>query len=309
MIYSIDNQTWQPISFPTGLFSATTAINAIAQSPTRFIAAGSTTPTNNTLRLFYSLNGINWNVTPVTINSVPTVVRDLSYINGKFYSVGSTGTTAMISSSVDGITWTGSTAVNAIVGQPVYSIASNGSRLVVGSTLGAKQSMAYSDNDGLTWSATTNGNSFGQARVSNVIWDGSKFLAGLLNTTGGTKVILSTDGITWTGSSLTELDLYSVEQIAFNGSRYVAVGGTLSGTGSTVYHSDNGGYDWTPAPSSSGFTLINSVAWNGSMFVIGGSSVTNDLGYSYDGITWEVYSDQTLLNSYNYVLSKPNYIQ
>jgi hypothetical protein len=134
-------------------------------------------------------------------------------------------------------------------------------------------------------------------------------LAGLFNTTGGTKVILSTDGITWTGSSLTDTNFYDVEQIAFNGSRHVAVGITLGQTGSTIYYSDNGGYDWTPAPSSSGFTQLYSVVWNGSMFVVGGNSVSNNrLGYSYDGIDWVAYSDQTLLGSYSSVLSKPSYV-
>ena len=141
------------------------------------------------------------------------------------------------------------------------------------------------------------------------MWDGSKFLAGTFNTSGGTKVILSTDGITWTGSSLTDPNLYDVEQIAFNGSRHVAVGLTIGSSGSTIYYSDNGGYDWTPAPSSSGFTQLYSVVWNGSMFVVAGFSTTvNKLGYSYDGIDWIAYSDQTLLSSYSSILSKPSYI-
>jgi hypothetical protein len=59
-------------------------------------------------------------------------------------------------------------------------------------------------------------------------------------------------------------------------------GGTAGGR---IYYSSNG-TSWTPCTSVPTFTDVNSVAWNGMMWIAVGAGSTN-MAYSYDGLIWE----------------------
>ena len=207
----------------------------------------------------------------VSLGSVP------SYTNDFFVCCGTN-----VSYSYDGIVWTQSASANTLVASGSQCVAYNGSRWVIGAqyTDASHSILIYSD-DGITWTASANGNdiftagTYGRSCVS-VAWNGSLWTAG-----GTSKTAYSTDGITWTesvsGSGLFTIATYS---FASNGVITVAVGG--DGSSYAAYSYD--GNTWTLAASA---TILGAagyctgIAWNGIMFVAGGS-----LGYSYDGINW-----------------------
>lgn len=196
--------------------------------------------------------------------------------------------------STDAITWTASTSGNSIMDNQVFDIFTNGTRWVCGGD--STNKLAYS-NDGITWSNSSNGNTIFDAAYS-VCNNGSVWVAGGF---GANKLAYSTDGITWTGSTSGNSvfsTVATIYRIAWNGSRFVAIGSDGSDT-TTGYSTD--GITWTAGSTLSGISSYD-LAWDGSKFVIMGfrtSGPTSNakLASSSDGITWSLYSSniETLL--------------
>ena len=148
--------------------------------------------------------------------------------------------------------------------------------------------VAVSLNSGLTWQTATATVMTG--RINDLLWDGAKYLCGGRTITpGAAKIRWSVDGVNWndtTGSN--DGSVSEISQIAFNGSRYVAVAQTAAGgtaTTNTVYTSPDG-FTWTPN------TSLPRNAWsviavNGVFYATASPTSTSFMVYSSpDGSSW-----------------------
>jgi hypothetical protein len=163
--------------------------------------------------------------------------------------------------------------------------------IVGGSLYGSKIGYSY---DGINWNST-NSNSIWIGNVGTGVIDityGDKWVCAAVSSP---KLAYSYDAITWSGSVNGDIAKGSTQtnKIAWNGSMYVAVGQTspIGLTGQTspsiIYSYD--GLTWSASTNSNSInTRLTSVAWNGSMWVAGGSaqSSATTLSYSYDGLIW-----------------------
>lgn len=126
-----------------------------------------------------------------------------------------------------------------------------------------------------------------------VNWNSSQFLA-----MSRTSVLTSPDGVTWTRRTdfTTKFSGNPMYGLAFGNSTYVACGtyAIATPTRPTVGTSTDGGTTWTvrTGPTWASGTTATTAAWNGSTFLIGGTS--NHAATSTDGVTW---TNQTGLSS------------
>jgi hypothetical protein len=95
----------------------------------------------------------------------------------------------------------------------------------------------------------------------------------------GSTGIYSSDGINW--SSYTGV-LTTVNDICWNGTKFVAVGSRFGYTTKAQYSAD--GITWTGVLNDEHNTSLYSVCWGNGTFITGGSSPY--IAYSSDGITW-----------------------
>jgi hypothetical protein len=114
------------------------------------------------------------------------------------------------------------------------------------------------------------------AAPSALIYANSAWIAG----NSGGQLRRSTDGRTW---SVISISLFtSINYIAYNGLMWLIAGG---GTETIAYSYDGVTWSGTSTTVFSG-GVAYSLAWNGRLWVAGGSSTTNKIAYSYDGIVW-----------------------
>ena len=221
--------------------------------------------------LAYSSDGLNW--TYIQIYAGTQTMMDLIYheSTGRHYGafVDSAPPYEHIKYSTNGSTWTG---INV---QTLYSglasctaIGTNGSRIVVGflninfGSGGNFHHMIYSDDNGSNWNdCSTNNNEFVSKlftlqalsiKYANGIWiaGGQQYAS---NAHEGYTIARSSDGITWTGISGSTDLMKKVNDVEWNGVRWVATGG--QGSQSVLYSEDNG-LTWTTITDSSK-NLIN----------------------------------------------------
>jgi hypothetical protein len=167
------------------------------------------------------------------------------------------------------ISWT--QRISPTVDAAIYGIAYNGSNLYVAA---GQSGILWTSTDGKTWTSRTSG--FGANTIYGVGYGNGLFVivgaAGLLST--------STDGITWTArtSGFAAINIYAV---TYANSLWVAVGtgGGTTNTGGLSYSSD--GLTWTRKSQS--LTVganYNCVIWNGTNWIIGTNSSTNNYIYA-----------------------------
>jgi len=197
--------------------------------------------------------------------------------------------------SYDGLTWV--TSSTNIFGHDTYagrcnSIAWNGSTwLAVGYDFagGISNGLIASSPDGITWTADLSGSStiFTAGAVKTVAWNGSLWVAGGNSGINGV-IATSADGKTWTAQTCPFS--VSCNTVASNGNIWVAGGDTgsavIGGNQSLAYSYD--GVTWVTPPTASYEYKIQSVAWNGLIWVaVGlGSASTMFIASSSDGIIW-----------------------
>ena len=171
-----------------------------------------------------------------------------------------------------GLTWTG---LGTSMFTSTFGIAYNGIRFVaVGA--GAPNYIAWSD-DGITWNGS-GGRFFGGGM--SIVWNGNIWVAGGV-ASGGDSLAYSTDGINWNFIRNSSSVMGDVRSIAWNGTRFVAVGNDPT---NTIAHSTDG-INWIGLGKSI-FTAVGyGIAWNGTRFVAVGQG-TNTIAHSTDGITW-----------------------
>ena len=272
LAYSTNGINWTTST--SGNSILTTSCKAVAWNGVRWVAGGSGTNT-----LAYSSDGINWTGVGTAIFS--TRCNAVAW-NGSMWVAGGEGTNTLAYSS-DGINWTG--IGTAIFSTRCNAVAWNGSRWVAGGS-GTNQ-IAYST-DEIHWVTSLSGNSkittqtFGVATtygVTTPLINTNTIVIAAGQGAGSSSLSYSYDGINWLGSiSGNMLYQTSVTSIAYNGTVWLACGGTI-----LAYSYD--GINWV----NTGTTLIttgyNAIAASRTMSIAGGSG-TNKMIFSFDGISW-----------------------
>jgi hypothetical protein len=148
-----------------------------------------------------------------------------------------------------------------------------------------------SSSDGVTWTslATPMDGSSANSYVETVIWNGSLLVAvGGGASSSAPSLITSTDGVTWTGRT-TPFSWSGCYDVAWNGSKFMAVGVDISNNGAAATSTD--GITWTAITTIPWNPSIGlySVAWHPSsqLWIIVGP-VTSQCLTSPDGVTWTV---------------------
>ena len=257
LAYSYDGTSW------TGLGSSviTGQVNGVAYNGSIWVAGG-----YGTYSLAYSTDGMNWR----------GVIGSASIFSNAGYGFAWNGTawlatgygTNTIAVSTNGIIWTAVANTNSATTGYVYP-ATNGSLWVV----------PVNSSVGLMYSSVINGQS-GWTNVTSspfssgglcVTYNGSIWVAG---GSGTNQIAYSTNGTSWTGISTA---FTSVNDIVWNGTRFIAIGGSLIG-----YSAD--GIKWYTSTSilSTGYGLASNPGVGA--FVAPSALVLSDTGIAGNGI-------------------------
>lgn len=252
----------------------------------------------------------NWRA--YAVPSANASLRDVVAGNGTIVAVGETGTGIY---SSDGVTWTAATGISGAI----YGVTWNGS---IFCAVGVD--VAFTSPDGITWTLRT----IPAGSYTAVTWGGTKFCA----VGSGGACATSPDGITWTAQSMPNANTYrdvewngslfcavsqssscatspdgvtwtaramptgAYESIAWNGYRFVAVGGPVA--------QSLDGITWTGVALPSARSL-NAITWSGAIFCAlasdGGAGSPGAVLTSRDGLTWVQTSQGLPTNWYTRV--------
>ncbi len=274
----------------------------------QFIAVGST--------LFYSSDGENW--TAAASDAEGFTMNSLAPAAGGFVAVGKGG---VILTSGDGQSWQrqGSSLADKNLSAPLW----DGSRFVVIES----SRHVLTSSDGLNWQAQAiNQPDPDFFHFQELAYDGSRYVA----ISGARGIYTSTDLINWTRASMERLQavihdgsqfiavgrtgIYSssdgetwqqvhaadnLNDIAWNGSVYIAVGVGVSG-GERILRSTDG-QNWTGV-TPSGTGSLYAVAWGNNRFVATG--MAGSILVSTDGgETWTAHSNPiSFLGNYDHLI-------
>ena len=254
--------TWTSRSAPTYLYSIGYGAQFVATS-------------NNGINLT-SANGTTWTQytgTPTYTNNRGSFIPDfITYGNGRYVAGGGSFNGLYVSqpTGTGGITWTHRTAPIVVSGAtPAYG---NGVYVLAYGTPGA----VYTSTDGNTW--TSRGNLAGSQGVVDVAFGAGLFVAA--GQAGHTYT--SPDGITWTNRSTGGGTNEIIQQIIFDGTKFVAA------------HYDNVAYTTWTRTSTDGINWTKGTVYS-SMYFYGiaygnGKYVTVTNGFqsytSTNGLTW-----------------------
>jgi hypothetical protein len=133
--------------------------------------------------------------------------------------------------------------------------------------------------------------------VSGILWDGKKWIAGTTE-----QMFYSYDGFTWPnlnamGANCIAYDALEPDVYLYMTQPTVAVGGTGLNSQSIVYSTD--GMTWTNVTQAYLYQG-RCVAWNGSIWIVGGEGWFDSMLYSSDGMNWNpIPNSKTILNTVN----------
>ncbi len=276
--YSIDNgATWvtpspaitsSPLNISSGLTNCTSyqikirAVNA---------AGSGTESTAVQLIPVPSVNiGVQWTQRTSASNND---WNSVTYGNGIFVAVSSTGTGDRVMTSPDGITWTSRTS--AVDNEWTSVTYGNGKFVAVARTGTGDRVMTSLD--GINWTAQT---SAADDDWRSVTYGNGLFVA-VAFTGEGNRVMTSEDGVTWTARTSPASNNWT--SVTYGNGLFVAV--AEGGNGNLVMTSPDG-INWT-AQTSVEDNNWNSVTYGNDLFVAVSSSETgNQVMTSPDGITW-----------------------
>jgi len=167
--------------------------------------------------------------------------------------------------------------------------------IACGYNVGYTRSLILSS-DGINWVLPAN--NVLPCGVGDIVWGQKKWVAIGAPTleSNGNRFAYSSDGMNWT------LSTYNADNhvvifycIAYNGTYFVA-----GGYNRIAKSSD--GNTWTDVSVSSSLGAVQSITWNGRLWVAAGFDVY-PIGYSTDGVSWTVATSATgLINSGNTVV-------
>ena len=259
---------------------------AIAYNGWRWVAVGSA---NGTGRIATSDDGISWTTRTNPFGSVNGNVFNVAWNGSMWVAVGSLyGTETTIATSPDGYNWI--VRANPLTEQ-VHGIAWNGSVWMASGSNPQRTITHATSPDGITWTAAGNAFPGGQAR--GVAWSGSLWASVGHNSDLTQSIATSSDGMTWNlkpdlfyvGNKVASTFIYTPPTLAVTEAFSVAAGyGTgVAGENTLAYSYD--GITWFARTNPLG--TANAVAWNGSIWLAGGSSSSDiDMATSTDGINW-----------------------
>ena len=148
--------------------------------------------------------------------------------------------------------------------------------------------------DGITWQGL--GNDIFNVTINgagkNVAWNGKMWVA---VGSAPSYIATSNNGISWTAVETPPFTCFGLG-IAWNGSYWIAVGqngildnntGVVSDASGVIAKSTDGLIWDTSNNATTIFSSVNSIAWNGSMWVAVGTAILDySIAYSDDGISW-----------------------
>jgi len=234
----------------------------------------SSTPTKNST-LYSSYPGIE-----ITKNcTLKAIATYYGMVDSEVLSVSYTVVAAPSFSSV--------TSTAAIFNRGIYSVTYGNNKFVAG----GNNRMAYSTN-GTTWidasGADYTFNGFGLVKG---ITYGSQFVAVGYNNSGGV-INYSSDGTSWYSVTTTTFGTSNINDVAYDGGRYVAVGEN----GKMAYSTN--GTTWTAVGDSTFDTsTIYGITYAAGKFVAVGAS--GKMTYSTNGTTWTAVTDSTFTSTIN----------
>ena len=196
----------------------------------------------------------------------------VTYGNGLFVAVASSGTGNRVMTSPDGITWTSRTSAS----DNAWRDVTYGNGLFVAVATSGTGDRVMTSPDGITWTSRT---SAADNSWFGVSYGNGSFVAVSASGTGN-RVMTSPDGITWT--SRTSASDNAWRDVTYGNGLFVAV--ATSGTGDRVMTSPNG-ITWTSRTSAANNDWYGVTYGNGT-FVAVSQLGSNRVMTSPDGITW-----------------------
>jgi hypothetical protein len=255
---SPDGYTWTQ-KYPTpGGFNK--GLHAILWNGSQYVSGGYA-------GTILSGSGMTWTLQSPD-NATLLTLYDVVSDGTQFVAVGGELFGGTIVTSPDGEVWTESHTVSA----RLDGIAWNG----VGQFVAVGQGdVILTSPDGQTWTSQSSGTS--GKYLSKAIWAGDKYIV-----VGDDVILTSPDGTSWTTASIDDISTVDdITSVAWNGSRFVAVGSDYSPLQGFVWTSEDGS-NWTKINQS--FGRLDDVTWGNGTFV-----ATGAIGLTYtsdDGLTW-----------------------
>ena len=219
-------------------------------------------------------------------------LADITYGNGTYVAVGSAGN---VQTSPDGTTWT---RRDLPLGLNLRSATWDGAQFLA---VGYRGTVATSP-DGVSWLVHA---SVGEETLMKVIWTGALYVAvgqtEALSPPYHSVVLRSADGLRWSRVVIDGVDLWSV---AWNGSRFVAVGEFVyPQSGGVVWTSEDAAV-WT-LQANVGYQFF-AVIWAADRFVVTGSY--RFVGSSADGVQWSWTMPSLLANGFGVAWDGTRYV-
>jgi hypothetical protein len=215
--------------------------------------------------------GYNWTLSS---SAVDNQWLSVTYGNGLFVAVASSGLGNRVMTSPDGITWTSRTSA---VDNNWQSVTYGNGLFVAVASSGIGNRVMTSP-DGINWTSRT-------SAVDNdwlsVTYDSGLFVA-VAATGVGNRVMTSYDGITWTSQNSAADNNW--QSITYGNGLFVAVS-AINGTGNRVMTSSDG-ITWTSRTSAANNDWRRVIYGNGLFVAVSTSGTGNRVMTSSDGINW-----------------------
>ena len=197
----------------------------------------------------------------------------ITYGNGLFVAVSSTGTGNRVMTSPDGITWTSRTSAANNNWQSV----TYGSGLFVAVSSTGTGNRVMTSPDGINWAV--------RVSAADIQWNGVTYGNGLFVAVGqsgiGFRVMTSPDGINWTSRASAADNQWT--SVTYGNGLFVAVSNT--GTGNRVMTSPDG-INWTSRASAADNQWTSVTYGNGVFVAVAQTGIGNRVMTSPDGINW-----------------------
>lgn len=204
--------------------------------------------------------------------------RSVTYGNGIYVAVASSGTGNRVMTSPDGITWTSrSSAADLFWISVTYG---NGLFVAVARTISAvgTNNRVMTSPDGITWTIRTSAADYDWVGIT---YGNGTFVA-VANAGAGNRVMTSPDGITWTLRASAN-DASGWFAVAYGAGTFVAV--AFSGTDRVMTSPD--GITWTARSAAANLLWLNLIYANDLFIALANDNAPNNsFMTSPDGITW-----------------------
>ncbi|WP_213521931.1 LamG-like jellyroll fold domain-containing protein [Nonlabens sp.] len=198
--------------------------------------------------------------------------RGVTYGNGLYVAVASSGAGNRVMTSPDAITWTTQNSVVANLWRDV----TYGNGLFVAVAGSGSGNRVMTSPDGINWTSRTS--------AADIVWNRVTYGNGLFVAVAGTganRVMTSPDGITWTAQNAAALNVWN--DVVYGNGLFVAVSNT--GSSNRVMTSPDG-INWTSRMSAADNSWNDITYGNGLFVAVAQTGTGNRVMTSPDGITW-----------------------